>query len=169
MSATLILLARVVHILGGIVWVGTMFTVATTILPIGAKHGAEGAGRWVGMITRKLGPTSGIAAVLTIISGGYLMAIIHPHNTTPGGIVLMAGAAAALLAFVVGFFFARPAAMKVGALNMQHAGAEPRSAEIAQEIAALQRRAAVSTKVTVVFLVLAVLAMACFRYVQLVV
>lgn len=162
----LILLARMVHILGGIVWVGAMFMISTVVLPIAAKHGAEGASRWTGMIIRKLGPTSGIAAVLTIISGVYLMAKLHPHNTSPSGIVLMVGAVAALLSFLLGFFIGRPAGMKLAALSEQHAGSEARPAEVVQQMAALQRRAAVSAKLTLVLLVLAVLAMAGFRYVQ---
>lgn len=163
-SAVLILLARIIHIAGGIMWVGTMVMLSKIVLPIAANHGAEGASRWVGPMIRKLGPSSGIAAVLTILSGIYLIAVIHPHDTSAGGIVLMIGAAAALVAFFIGFFVGRPAGMKFAALSEQHAGSTAPSSEVAQQLSALQVRATKAAKLTVGLLMLAVLAMAAFRY-----
>lgn len=168
-GAMLILLARLVHILGGLLWVGTMFVMSVVVLPIAGKHRTDGGLRWMGLIIRKLAPASGIAALLTIISGIYLMFVLHPHNTSPSGIVLMVGAAAALLAFVVGFFIGRPAGMKLVKLSDQQATPEAPSAEIEQKLAALHARAAVSAKITLTLLILAVLGMAAFRYVQLLV
>jgi uncharacterized membrane protein len=57
-TAVLILLARVAHVLAGIVWAGAVFMMTWVVLPIAARHGAEGAGRWVGMIGRRVGPAS---------------------------------------------------------------------------------------------------------------
>ena len=103
-SALLILLARAVHILGGVFWAGSVFVMASVILPLAAKQGNEGFGQWVRPIGRKVGPAAGIASLLTIISGIYMMAVLHPHDRSIGGIVLISGAAAALLSFVSGFF-----------------------------------------------------------------
>ena len=158
-SALLILLGRVIHIMGGIMWVGTMFMIGKVLLPMAATHGPQGASRWVGMILRRLAPASGIAGLLTILSGIYLMAVLHPHDTSPGGIVLMVGALAALLAFLIGFFVGRPAGMKFATLSEQQSGS-------AQELAALHARASMAAKLTVGLLGLAVLAMAAFRYAQ---
>lgn len=163
-TALLILLARVIHIMGGIMWVGTMFMIGKVILPMAKTNGPDGASRWVGMILRKLAPASGIAGLLTILSGIYLMAVLHPHDTTPGGIVLMLGAVAALLAFLIGFFIGRPAGMKFATLSEQLSGSAAPSAEVAQELAALHARASMAAKLTVGLLSLAVLAMAAFRY-----
>lgn len=164
-DAILILLARTVHILGGILWAGAVFMMTAVVFPIVAKHGTEGAGRWMGMIGRKVAPASGIAALLTIVSGIYLMAVLHPHDRSVNGIVLMTGAVAALLSFAVGFFIGRPAGLKLSELSEQQAKSATPSAELAEQVAALRRRSAVSAKFTAALLGLAVLAMALFRYI----
>lgn len=163
-TVVLILLARALHVLGGVIWAGSTFLLTWVIFPIGARHAAEGAGRWIGMIARKAGPMSGISALLTILSGIYLMLVIHPGDQSLGGLVLQAGAVAAVLSFFVGFFFGRPAGQKLLQLTEQQAST-PSAAELAQR-EGLRKRAAVSSVMTALLLVLAVLAMATFRYVQ---
>ena len=163
-TVVLILLARALHVLGGVIWAGSTFLLTWVIFPIGARHAAEGAGRWVGMIARKAGPMSGISALLTILSGIYLMLVIHPGDRSTGGLVLQAGAVAAVLSFFVGFFFGRPAGQKLLQLTEQQSST-PSAAELAQR-EGLRKRAAVSSVMTAMLLVLAVLAMATFRYVQ---
>jgi uncharacterized membrane protein len=101
-SVAVIVLARAFHILGGVFWAGSTFLLTWVILPIGAKHADEGAGRWVEMIRRKGGPMAGIGAMLTVLSGIYLMIVLHPHDNSVSGIVLQAGALAAVLSFVAG-------------------------------------------------------------------
>ena len=103
-SALLILLARAVHILGGVFWAGSVFVMTSVILPLAARQGNEGFGQWIQPLGRKVGPAAGIASLLTIISGIYMMAVLHPHDRSVGGIVLIAGAIAELLSFVSGFF-----------------------------------------------------------------
>jgi uncharacterized membrane protein len=163
-TVTLILLARAVHILGGVFWAGSTFLLTWVIFPIGARHGVDGASRWVGMIARKAGPASGISALLTVLSGIYLMLVLHPGDRSASGIVLQAGAVAAVLSFFVGFFMGRPAGQKLLQLVEQQSSA-PTPADLAQQ-EALRRRAAISSKLTAALLALAVLSMATFRYVQ---
>lgn len=163
-TVALILLARAVHIFGGVFWAGSTFLLTWVIFPIGARHAADGAGRWVGMIGRKAGPISGISALLTVLSGIYLMLVLHPGDRSASGMVLQAGAVAAVLSFFVGFFVGRPAGQKLLQLVEQQSST-PSSAELAQR-ASLQKRAAISSKLTAALLGLAVLAMALFRYVQ---
>ncbi len=163
-TVALILLARVLHILGGVIWAGSTFLLTWVIFPIGAQHAADGAGRWVGMIARKAGPVSGISAMLTVLSGIYLMLVMHPGDRSAGGLVLQAGALAAVLSFFVGIFVRRPAGQKLLQL-MQQQSSSPTTAELAQR-EGLRKRAAISSMLTALLLVLAVLAMATFRYVQ---
>lgn len=163
-TVALILLARVLHILGGVIWAGSTFLLTWVIFPIGAQHAADGAGRWVGMIARKAGPVSGISAMLTVLSGIYLMLVMHPGDRSAGGLVLQAGALAAVLSFFVGIFVGRPAGQKLLQL-MQQQSSSPTTAELAQRDG-LRKRAAISSMLTALLLVLAVLAMATFRYVQ---
>jgi uncharacterized membrane protein len=163
-SALLILLARAVHIGGGVAWAGSVFMMTSVILPLAAKHGTAGFGRWVGMIGRRVGPASGIAALLTILSGIYLMGVLHPGDRSVGGLVLISGAAAGVLSFAVGFFIGRPAGLKLAQLSEQQGESGAPSAEAAQRLAALRARSAISARVTAALLGLAVLAMAVFRY-----
>ena len=163
-TVALILLARALHILGGVIWAGSTFLLTWVIFPIGARHAAEGAGRWVGMIARKAGPVSGISAMLTVLSGIYLMVVIHPGDRSVGGLVLQAGALAAILSFFVGLFMGRPAGQKLLQL-MQQQSSTPSAAELAER-EALRKRSAFSSGLTAILLALAVLAMATFRYVQ---
>lgn len=163
-TVAFILLARAVHILGGVFWAGSTFLLTWVIFPIGARHAAEGAGRWVGMIGRKAGPVSGISALLTILTGIYLMMALHPHDTSASGLVLQVGAVAAVLSFFVGFFVGRPAGQKLLQLNEQQSSASSPT-DLAQR-EALRKRAAMSSIVVATLLGLSVLAMATFRYVQ---
>jgi uncharacterized membrane protein len=163
-SVALILLARTLHILGGVLWAGSTFLLTWVIFPIGARHAADGASRWVGMIARKAGPISGISALLTVLSGIYLMVVLHPQDRSASGMVLQAGAVAAVLSFFVGFLMGRPAAQRLLQLDEQRSAA-PSSAELAQR-ESLRKRAAISSRLTAALLGLAVLAMAVFRYVQ---
>jgi uncharacterized membrane protein len=164
LTVALILLARAIHILGGVIWVGSTFLLTWVIFPIGARHAPEGAGRWVGMIARKAGPLSGVSALLTILSGIYLMLVMHPGDRSAGGLVLQAGAVAAVLSFFVGFLLGRPAGRKLLQLTEQQSST-PSPADLAQR-EGLRKRAAISSIATATLLVLAVLAMATFRYVQ---
>jgi uncharacterized membrane protein len=164
LTVALILLARAIHILGGVIWVGSTFLLTWVIFPIGARHAAEGAGRWVGMIARKAGPLSGVSALLTILSGIYLMLVMHPGDRSAGGLVLQAGAVAAVLSFLVGFLLGRPAGRKLLQLTEQQSST-PSPADLAER-EGLRKRAAISSIATATLLVLAVLAMATFRYVQ---
>jgi uncharacterized membrane protein len=163
-SVALILLARAIHILGGVIWAGSTFLLTWVIFPVGAQHAAEGAGRWIGTIARKAGPVSAISALLTVLSGIYLMLAIHPGDRSAGGLVLQAGAVAAILSLFVGIFVGRPAGQKLVQL-MQQQSSTPSAAELAQR-EGLRKRAAISSGLTAILLVLAVLAMATFRYVQ---
>ena len=163
-TVALILLARALHILGGVTWAGSMFLLTWVVFPIGAQHAADGAGRWVGMIARKAGPVTGISAMLTVLSGIYLMLVIHPGDRSAGGLVLQAGALAAILSFFTGIFIGRPAGQKLLQL-MQQQSSTPSAAELAER-EGLRKRAAFGSGLTAILLVLAVLAMATFRYVQ---
>jgi uncharacterized membrane protein len=160
----LILLARAIHIVGGVIGAGSMFLLTWVVFPIGRQHAAEGAGRWVAAIARKAGPVTGIAALLTVLSGIYLMLVVHPGDRSVGGLVLQTGALAAILSFFTGLFIGRPAGQKLLQL-MQQQSSTPSAAELAER-EGLRKRAAFGSGLTAILLVLAVLAMATFRYVQ---
>jgi uncharacterized membrane protein len=162
----LIVLARVVHVMAGVTWAGATSLMAAAIVPIAARHGAEGAGRWTAAIFRRVGPMSGISALLTVLSGIYLFASLHANDRSAAGIVLGVGALAAILSLLVGFFVGRPAGVKLSELNEGHALAATLPADVPQELSGLRERALVSARLAAALLAVAVLSMASFRYAQ---
>lgn len=158
LTVTLLLLARVFHILGGVIWAGSMFALSFAIIPIGARHADEGAARWTGMITRRLGPLSGIAALVTVLSGIYMFATLHAGDHSASGVVLETGAIAAVLSFLVGAVIVGPTGNRLS--KLQREASPPDAAQVAS----LRRRAAWSQRLAGILLGLAVLSMAAFRY-----
>lgn len=161
-TATLLLLARVLHIFGGVIWAGSMFALSFAIMPIAARHANDGAGRWMGQVMGRLGPASGISALITVLSGIYLFATLHSGDKSVGGMVLGLGATAAVLSLLVGALIGRPAAMRMSKLQTE--GSPNASEATIAQLAALRRRMALSSRVSGILLGLAVLAMAAFRY-----
>ena len=159
-----IALARTVHVVAGVAWAGATFLLAAVIVPIAVRHGAEGAGRWTGMIARRIGPMSGISALLTVLSGIFLFAVLHPNDSSVGGLVLRAGAIAALLSLAVGFVVARPAGLELEKLNRQSLPASAASPDVLQQMSGLGRRTVLSSRLAAALLGVAVLSMAVFRY-----
>jgi uncharacterized membrane protein len=165
-EATLIVLARAIHVIGGVTWAGSTLVLAVAVFPVLMRHAAEGAGRWMGMVTQRAGRMSGIGAMLTVISGIYMFAALHAHDESTGGTVLKTGAVAALLSLAVGIFFGRPAGAKLAKMQEDGQMSAPPSAEQREAMASLRTRAVVSSRVAVGLLMLAVLSMAVFRYAQ---
>jgi uncharacterized membrane protein len=160
-NVELIVLARVVHVMAGVTWAGATFVLAAVIVPIAARYGTEGAGRWTGMVGGRVGHILGISALLTVLSGSYLFAILHPNDGSAAGLVLKVGAIAALLSLVIGFLIARPTGLKLARLSEQHSLAAAPPADV---LSGLRLRAKLSSRFTAALLGLAVLSMAGFRY-----
>jgi uncharacterized membrane protein len=160
----LIALARSVHVMAGVTWAGATFLFAAVIVPIAARHGAEGASRWTGMIGQRVGPMFGISALLTVLSGIYLFAVLHPNDSSAGGLVLKTGAVAALLSLAVGFVAGRPVGLKLERLNQQSLPSGALSPDVLQQMSGLRRRAVLISRLTAALLGIAVLSMALFRY-----
>jgi uncharacterized membrane protein len=160
----LIVLARAVHVIAGVAWAGATFMLASIIVPIGIRHAAEGAGRWMGLVARRAGVASMIAAILTVLSGIYLFAVLHSQDASNGALVLKTGAAAALLSIVVGLVFARPAGIELGRLQQTLAAGSALPQDTLQRIEKLRRRQIVGVRAAAALVGVAVLAMAVFRY-----
>jgi uncharacterized membrane protein len=162
----LIVLARVVHVMAGVIWAGATFVLAAVIAPIAARHSAEGAGRWTSMVAGRVGPILGISALLTVLSGSYLFATLHSNDGSAAGLVLKVGAVAAFLSLVIGFLIGRPTGLKLARLSEQHLLAAAPPADVLQKLSGLRLRAALSSRLTAALLGLAVLSMAGFRYAE---
>ena len=167
-----LLVLRVVHILGGIFWVGSAMFMTLFLLPAIAKAGPN-AGSVLGALRARglLGVLPVVALVtmasgvrlLWIISGGFAAAYFR---STTGHIYAGAGIAA-IVSFLISLLVARPAAIRTGQLGGTLAGAtaEQRSA-VMLEMERLRRRAAVANGIVLTLLGLAAAGMAVGRYVQ---
>jgi len=119
---------RLVHIVAGVVWVGSAVFAALFVLPTARVLGAEG-GRFVARLMPRSGPVLGGAMLLTIVSGfimyGRLSAGFNrAWVTSRVGLALGAGAVAALLAVIVGVAVNAPAGAKMARLATLQARVE---------------------------------------------
>jgi uncharacterized membrane protein len=164
-----LLLLRLIHILGGVFWVGTAMFNTFFLVPAMVKAGPAAGAVSAGLAQRKLFVWLPIVAVLTMLSGLRLMMLVSGGNSDwflhRSGHVFSISGALAIIAFIVGMVVSRPAMMKAGKLSQTAASDETSKKLIAGELAKLQKRAAVGNAVAVVLLLLAAMGMAIARYV----
>ena len=160
---------RLVHIVAGVVWVGSAVFAALFVLPTARALGAEG-GRFVARLMPRSGPVLGSAMLLTIVSGfimyGRLSAGFNrAWVTSRVGLALGAGAVAALLAVIVGVAVNAPAGAKMARLRkgLETQGGTPTAAQAA-ELATLQARVERGAQLVALLLLTAAGAMAVARY-----
>jgi uncharacterized membrane protein len=168
---TVTLVLRVIHILCGVYWAGTLFFLSTMLQPAVAEAGPEG-GKVVQALTRRrlLDIVPGMA-ILTIISGIELYrrasgGFSTDWMGTAPGLSLTIGSLAALVAFTIGMTVLRPSAKRTGPLAQsaqQMPEGPERDAQMA-EVQRLRQRTAVGGRWVAAFLVIAVVGMAMFRY-----
>ena len=157
----MVLTMRVVHIVFGVFWAGTMIFNALFLLPAIRDAGPDGAKIIAGLTRLRFLTVMPIVAALSIAAGlwlywfdsaGFQPAFMHSSM----GMMLGVGAVAALVAFVLGIAIVRPAMAKATALSQ-----DPSQQAAAQ---AYRLRAASMNRVMAVLLGLAVVAMAVARY-----
>lgn len=166
----LIMVLRVIHIFGGIIWVGfSVFNIGYLQPAIGAT-GSEGQ-KVMGYLMQKTRLLSTVytSATLTLLSGLTMYAILVgfrlPIILSGYGIVLSTGALAGLTAWIIAVFLVR------GAINqMQSMGRElqaqggPPTPDQMGKMQALSARLATVGQVGVGFMIVAVLGMAIAQY-----
>lgn len=164
-----LLVLRLVHIVGGMFWVGAALFTAFFLMPALSKLGPVAGQVMGGLQQRKMMTWLPLVAILTILSGARLMMIVSggdPHwFVHRSGHTYAVSASLAIIAWLLGIFVSRPAMMKVAKLNQSAASDEPSRELIAAEIRRLQLRMMRVTKVATVLLLLAAAGMAIARYV----
>lgn len=168
MPAELIVL-RIIHVLGGIVWVGTMVFMGFFLAPAMSTMGPAAAQVMGGLQKRKFMVFLPIVAVLTILSGLRLMMVMSGtfgpgYFQSPMGRTFAGAGVASIVAFVIGIVVNRPAMMKMGTLQQSMASDPVSKDAIAGEIRKLQQRMAIAGTVVTVLLLVAALGMAIARY-----
>ncbi len=158
----MLLTMRVLHIVLGVFWAGTLMFNAIFLVPAIRDAGPEGAKVVAGLMRRRFLDVMPAVAALAIASGLWLYwfdsAGFQPSFMRSSmGRTLGIGAVAAIAAFVLGVGILRPAMLKAMVLSK-----DPAQLPAAQ---ALRMRAAAVGRVIAFLLAVAAAAMAMARYV----
>jgi uncharacterized membrane protein len=167
-----ILVLRLVHILGGIFWVGSGLFTTFFLMPALAASGAAAGQVIAGLQQRRLHIVMPIVGLLTIASGLRLMWIksagFAPAYFDSGvGRAFAWSGAAAILSFLISVGVARPVTVRAMKLTASLASGPDSAREaITAQLAGLRRSAMVASIIAVALVVLAAAGMAIARYVR---
>lgn len=167
-----LLVLRFIHIVSGIIWVGSGVFVAFFLIPSLAANRQlmpqvmEGLQRRHALVIL---PTAGLLAILSgirllwIDSAGFA----DSYMQTGPGRTFSIGGTAAVIALLLQVFVSRPAGMRLGRIAAQLAASPPENerARLSADADRLRRRNAMATLAAVLFGLLAASAMAVARYV----
>jgi hypothetical protein len=166
----LVLLLRLVHVLGGAIWVGMAVFAGFYLTPAIQEVGPDG-GKVMGALQRRgIMVVMPLLALGTLISGFWLywrdsMGLNPGWAGSATGIAFGTGGLFALAGWVVGMAVLRPSMMRAATLAQGLAGTpEAERAARGEEIARLRRRSAAAGRAVAVLLILATAFMAVARY-----
>ena len=164
---------RVVHIVTGVIWVGSLFVVVVFVQPTAASLGPTGAPFMAELRRRRFVDVVFIDALFTVAAGSFLY--WHDWHIYPTfgdwigssfGVSLTLGALLAISGLVVAASLTRPTIARLVSLGKQVAeSGGPPTPETTAQIGALQRRLVVAEWVSFSLVLLAVVAMASARYI----
>ena len=170
MNAELIVL-RLIHVLGGILWVGIALYNTFVIIPAMVEAGPAAANALMTALTRrKIFAIIPAIAGVTILAGLRLMQISSDgfsaaYFASRTGRAFAGGATMGVLGLVFGIALVRPMMMKAGALAAARGSApENARAAIDAQIATARSRGAFWSVVSSLLLLVAAMAMAVARY-----
>jgi uncharacterized membrane protein len=167
-----LVLLRIVHILTGVIWVGSLFVVVVFVQPSAAALGPVGAPFMSELRRRGFVDVVFVDAVFTVVAGAFLY--WHDWHRYQGfgdwlastfGRALTVGALLAISGLVVAAVLTRPTIGRLVSLGKQIAESDgsPKP-ETAARIGSLQRRLVVAERVSFSLVLLAVVAMSSARY-----
>lgn len=167
----LFVLLRLVHVVSGVLWVGSVFFTTIFLVPAMQEAGPDGAKVMAGLQKRGMMTVVPILAIATILSGVWLYWRdsngFDPAFSASGvGLAFGLGGIAAIIAYAIGITTVRPSMLRAGMLAQQLAQAAQggeREARMA-EIGRLRGRAASAGRVVLGLLLFAAVAMAVARY-----
>lgn len=170
MKAELLTL-RLIHIFGGIFWVGSLMFTSFFLVPVIRSSPAIAGQVMAGLQRRRLFTLLPIVAFLTIASGLRLLAIVSAgfsgtYLSTPTGRTFATSAVAATVAFLLSVFISRPGFVRIGRLGATLPTVTDESARqrTMAEMQQLSRRVAIANGIVVVLLLFAAAGMAIARY-----
>lgn len=165
-----VLLLRLIHVLGGIFWLGAGLFSAVFLMPSLAAARVNPGPLFAELERRRYFLLLPTVAVLTMLSGIRLLGITSggfhiAYFSTAQGLAYAVGGASSLIAFTVSILVSRPSNQRAGELQASLADlAGEQLGAVQHEIAALRRRGGIATSIAVVTLVLSGALMAVARY-----
>ncbi len=165
-----LLVLRLVHVLGGMIWVGGSAIMAFFVAPAIGAAGPAGGQVMAAIVKRRYMVVMPVIAVLTILSGIRLMqrtsmGFSPEWFATVSGKVYAATGLLAILTFLYGVLVARPAAMRLGALGQQVAAAQGAEKEqLAAQLQAQQAKSRFALQAVTWLLLVAAAGMGVARY-----
>ena len=160
---TLILLARVLHIVSSTVWAGFVMLVGFWFIGPHIDGDPDRARRLRQTMVNRAASLVAPAALVSVASGLYLFRTLHGGAWSRADLVLAVGAITAVLSFLVGAIGTGPPERRLAQLDALVARGAARTAEVA-EIAALERRVQLAARVIAILLLVSCGAMAVARY-----
>jgi uncharacterized membrane protein len=166
----LLLAARLLHVVLGVFWAGTLIFSAVFLVPAIRDAGPDGAKVAAGLLRRRFLDVLPIAALLTVLSGFWLYwrasAGFSPgYMGSLAGMAYGLGGVSAVLALGLGLFIVRPSMLRAAALSQAAAAGSPPEREATAGTAqALRARAAGAGRIVAGLLAVAAVAMALGRY-----
>lgn len=171
MNAYVLSVLRILHVFGGVLWVGAAIFYLFYIAPATKAIGPAG-GQFMNQLVEKrnYGAYMGISSLVTVLSGAVLFTYASGYFNSSWiasgvGIVFSIGSAAAIIAFLMGFGLIKPRASKVSTLAKRVAAAGgPPDPVLLAELHAAEAELTTIERIEFIFLSLALVAMAFARY-----
>jgi hypothetical protein len=167
----LVVTLRLLHIVLGAFWAGTLIFFALFLVPSVRDAGPDGAKVMAALLRRRFLDVMPMVAALTILSGIWLYwrlsgGFTNAWVTSPSGLALGIGGVLAIVAFVVGVGIMRPASLRAAALAKQ-AATSPEGPERSAQLEIVQQlrsRGVKAGRVVAALLALVTALMAVARY-----
>ncbi len=167
----MVLVLRLIHVVLGVFWAGTILFAALFLMPAIRDAGPEGGKVLGGLLRRRYFDILPAVAALTIVSGVWLYWLDSAGFNgewirSPVGLALGLGGVAAIVAFALGAGIMRPSTLRAFALSQalaQLPAGPERDAQQA-EIQRLRSRASGAGRIVAGMLLMSVIAMAVARY-----
>jgi len=164
-----ILVLRVLHVGGGIIWVGSAILYLFLLIPV-AKSTESAGQKFMQTLGPRFGGMMRIVTTVTVLSGALLFARFFGGGisfiwTTGAGAAFAIGALAAIISYVMGAAVISKTQEKIGALGaaMASAGGPPKPEQVA-EMTRLQAFIMKAYRIDFVLLAIAMTTMAVARY-----
>lgn len=167
-----IVLLRLLHVIGGVFWVGSILMTVLFLFKVVADMGPTGGQVMAGLAKHRFLDVLPAVALVTVLSGIDLLRRVSggfeaSYMGSSSGITYSIGGLAALVGFAIGVGIGRPTTLKTLAVGREVAGMAdgPEKAARMAELGALRARGQGALRITAALLVVSTICMAIGRYV----